>query len=49
MLDVEIAKLDSTAVLPRYATDGDAGADLVSRIDTDIAPGGRALVASHVS
>ncbi len=49
MLDVEIARLDPTAVLPRYATEGDAGADLVSRIDTVLEPGERTLVPTGVA
>ena len=45
MLDVPVLRLDPDLALPTYARDGDAGADLVAREPTTIAPrGGRALV-----
>lgn len=37
-------RLDPAAVLPSYARAGDAGADLVTVVDVDLAPGERAVV-----
>jgi dUTP pyrophosphatase len=45
VLEIPIVRLDPDLPLPRYATDGDAGADLVARESVTLAPrGGRALV-----
>jgi dUTP pyrophosphatase len=45
VLELPIVRLDPDLPLPRYATDGDAGADLVASEDVLLAPGGgRALV-----
>jgi dUTP pyrophosphatase len=45
VLEIPIVPLDPDLALPRYATDGDAGADLVARETVTLAPrGGRALV-----
>lgn len=45
MLEIPIVRLDPDLPLPRYATEGDAGADLVARETLTLAPGGgRALV-----
>jgi dUTP pyrophosphatase len=45
VLEIPILMLDPDLPLPAYATDGDAGADLVARDDVLLAPGGgRALV-----
>jgi dUTP pyrophosphatase len=45
VLEIPILRLDPDLPLPAYATDGDAGADLVARDDVLLAPGGgRALV-----
>jgi dUTP pyrophosphatase len=45
VLEIPILHLDPDLPLPAYATDGDAGADLVAREDVLLAPrGGRALV-----
>ena len=41
---VLVTRLDPDVPLPAYAHPGDAGADLVSTIDVDLAPGERALV-----
>ena len=49
MTDVLIHRLDADLPLPRYAKPGDAGADLYSRIDIDIAPGARALVPTGIA
>lgn len=47
VLEIPILRLDPDLPLPAYATDGDAGADLVARDDIVLAPrGGRALVAT---
>ncbi len=43
-LPVKIMRVDPGAVLPTYAQDGDAGADLSSTVDVDLRPGQRALV-----
>lgn len=45
MLEIPIVQLDPDLPLPTYATDGDAGADLVAREDVLLkAGGGRAAV-----
>ena len=45
VLEIPIVRLDPDLPLPAYATDGDAGADLVAREEVLLAPrGGRALV-----
>jgi dUTP pyrophosphatase len=41
--------LDPELPLPRYAKGGDAGADIVSRIDITLAPGERALVPTGIA
>ncbi|MEG3615251.1 dUTP diphosphatase [Isoptericola haloaureus] len=43
-LDVLVTLLDDEAVAPSYAHPGDAGADLVTTVDVDLAPGARAVV-----
>ncbi len=44
-VSVSVVRLDPDLPLPRYARPGDAGADLVARIDVTLEPaGGRALV-----
>lgn len=44
-LQVKVHQLDPTLPLPRYANDGDAGADLYARVQATLAPsGGRLLV-----
>ena len=48
-LQVLITRLDESIPLPRYAKGGDAGADIVSRIDITIQPGERALVPTGIS
>lgn len=50
VLDVPILRLDPDLRLPGYARPGDAGIDLMARIDTVIQPGGgRALVPTGVA
>jgi dUTP pyrophosphatase len=46
---VEVRLLDPELPLPSYAHDGDAGADLVSRVDVELAPGERALVPTGIA
>jgi dUTP pyrophosphatase len=41
--------LDESIPLPRYAKGGDAGADIVTRIDITLNPGERALVPTGIS
>jgi dUTP pyrophosphatase len=44
MTTVEIVRLHDLAVVPSYAHDGDAGADLVTTVSVTLAPGQRALL-----
>lgn len=47
MLEIPLRRLDPDLTMPSYATDGDAGADLVAAESLTLAPGGgRALVAT---
>ena len=46
---VLITRLDSTLPLPRYAKEGDAGADLTTAIDFTLAPGQRQLVPTGIA
>ena len=48
-LTVQIRMLDDGIAPPSYAHPGDAGADLRTRIDLELAPGERALVPTGVS
>ena len=48
-LQVLITRLDESIPLPNYAKGGDAGADIVSRIDITLKPGERALVPTGIS
>lgn len=48
-LQVLITRLDPDLPLPRYSKGGDAGADVVSRIDITIEPGERALVPTGIA
>jgi dUTP pyrophosphatase len=48
-VQVLITRLDPELPLPKYAKGGDAGADIVSRIDITLAPGERALVPTGIS
>ena len=41
---IQTRRLDPSLPLPSYAHPGDAGADLVSRVDVTLAPGQRVLV-----
>ena len=49
MVAVLIKRLDEGVPLPTYAKGGDAGADLVTRIDVSLAPGQRALIPTGIS
>jgi dUTP pyrophosphatase len=46
---VLITRLDPSVPMPAYAKPGDAGADLVTRIDITIKPGERVLVPTGIS
>ena len=48
-VQVLIKRLDDGVPLPTYAKGGDAGADLVTRIDLSLAPGERALAPTGIS
>jgi dUTP pyrophosphatase len=48
-VEVLITRLDPDLPLPLYAKGGDAGADIVSRIDITLAPGERALVPTGIA
>jgi dUTP pyrophosphatase len=48
-IQVLITRLDPSIPLPKYAKGGDAGADIVSRIDVTLQPGERALVPTGIS
>ena len=50
MLELPVVRLDPDLPLPGYATEGDAGVDLVAREDVVLAPGGgRALVPTGIA
>lgn len=44
MLDVAVRRLDPQVPLPTYAHPGDAGCDLVTTVDADVAPGERVVL-----
>jgi dUTP pyrophosphatase len=46
---VLIKRLDPDLPLPKYSKGGDAGADIVSRIDITLQPGERALVPTGIA
>ena len=48
-LEVLIQRLDPEVPLPSYAQGGDAGADLVTRIDLTLQPGERALAPTGIA
>jgi dUTP pyrophosphatase len=48
-VSVSVRRLDPSLPLPSYAHPGDAGADLLSRIDVTLAPGERTLVPTGVA
>ena len=48
-VDVLIQRLDPALPVPSYAHAGDAGADLCTAVDVDLAPGQRAMVPTGVA
>lgn len=48
-VDVLITRVDAGVPLPSYAQPGDAGADLVTAEDVDLAPGERAVVRTGIA
>lgn len=48
-LEILLVMLDPELPEPTYAHPGDAGADLVARVDVELAPGARATVPTGVS
>ena len=48
-VEVLITRLDPSLPLPVYAKGGDAGADIVSRVDVTLNPGERALVPTGIA
>ncbi|WP_052425808.1 dUTP diphosphatase [Cellulomonas carbonis] len=48
-VDVLLVLLEDDLPVPTYAHPGDAGADLVTRVDVELAPGERATVPTGVS
>lgn len=44
MLDVAVRRLDPQVPLPAYAHPGDAGCDLVTTVDAEVAPGERVVL-----
>jgi len=48
-VDVLITRLDPGVPLPHYAKGGDAGADIVTRIDITLAPGERVLAPTGIA
>jgi dUTP pyrophosphatase len=44
MLEVSVTRLDPEVPLPAYAHPGDAGCDLVTTVDADVAPGERVIL-----
>lgn len=48
-VQVLITRLDPDLPLPKYAKGGDAGADIVARVDVTLAPGERALVPTGIA
>lgn len=49
MFEVTVTRLDPGVPLPAYAHPGDAGADLVTTIDVELAPGERVLVPTGIA
>jgi len=48
-LEVEVVRLDPDVPLPVYARAGDAGCDLVTTVDADVAPGERVLLPTGIA
>ena len=48
-VEVLVQRLDDALPLPAYAHPGDAGADLVTTVDVELAPGERAVVPTGIA
>jgi dUTP pyrophosphatase len=48
-VEVLVQRLDPEAPLPAYAHPGDAGADLVTTVDAELAPGERAVLPTGIA
>ena len=48
-MEIDIQQLDEGLPVPKYAHDGDAGCDLRSAVDVELAPGERSLVPTGVA
>ncbi len=48
-LQVRLTRLDAQLPLPSYAHPGDAGADLVTAVDVELAPGERAVLPTGIA
>jgi dUTP pyrophosphatase len=48
-MKVLITRLDKELPIPSYAKPGDAGADLYSRVDTELKPGERKLIPTGIA
>ena len=48
-LDVAVCRLDPGVPLPVYARPGDAGCDLVTTVDADVAPGERVVLPTGIA
>ena len=49
MLEVSVTRLDPDVPLPAYAHPGDAGCDLVTTVDAELAPGERAVLPTGIA
>jgi dUTP pyrophosphatase len=49
LLNVAVRRLDPEVPLPSYAQPGDAGCDLVTTIDADVAPGERVMLPTGIA
>jgi dUTP pyrophosphatase len=49
MLEVSVTRLDPDVPLPSYAHPGDAGCDLVTTVDAEIAPGERVVLPTGIA
>ncbi len=48
-MEVAVTRLDPDVPLPAYSHPGDAGCDLVTTVDVELAPGERALVPTGIA
>ena len=49
LLEVDVRRLDPDVPLPAYARAGDAGCDLVTTVDVELAPGERAVLPTGIA